>query len=193
MTDGTPREQIDEGETRRVLGGGDEGRSFARASPASKCVSPFCVGKPTRSTCARWYGKKTYRPSDNANALAALMVILTSSNARAETRARASPYAFASPRGCDSHAKTKKPHPRSVSLSPSLPFPIIRPDRVIDRVIDPSSSLHPSSSSSSSSRVSLAHPPPRVSPRSPPPARAHLSRTSQTWRRCEWERTFARA
>ena len=61
--------------------------SFARASPASKCVSPFCVGKPTRSTCARWYGKKTYRPSDNANALAALMVMLTSSNARAETRA----------------------------------------------------------------------------------------------------------
>ena len=26
VTDGTPREQIDEGETRRVLGGGDEGR-----------------------------------------------------------------------------------------------------------------------------------------------------------------------
>ena len=49
--------------------------SFARASPASKCVSPFCVGKPTRSTCARWYGKKTYRPSDNANALAALIFI----------------------------------------------------------------------------------------------------------------------
>lgn len=61
--------------------------SCARASPAAKCVSPFWVGKPTRSTCARWYGKKTNRPSANAVALAALIAMFTSSNARAETRA----------------------------------------------------------------------------------------------------------
>ena len=95
VTDGTPREQIDEGETRRVLVVVMKDASFARASPASKCVSPFCVGKPTRSTCARWYGKKTYRPSDNANALAALMVILTSSNPRGDARAAAVRVCFA--------------------------------------------------------------------------------------------------
>jgi hypothetical protein len=70
--------------------------------------------------------------------------------------------------------KQKKTRPRSVSLSPSLPFPIIRPDRVID----PSSIRHHPSirhPHHPPPRASLlAHPPPR-SPRSPPP-RARISR-----------------
>ena len=61
--------------------------SSARESPAAKCVLPFCVGIPTRSTCERWYGKNTNRPRYNASALDAEMTTFTSSNARALTRA----------------------------------------------------------------------------------------------------------
>ena len=61
--------------------------SSARESPAAKCVCPFCVGAPTRSTCARWYGKNTNRPNARQFAFADEITTFTSSIARAATRA----------------------------------------------------------------------------------------------------------
>jgi len=92
--------------------------SSARESPAAKCVLPFCVGIPTRSTCERWYGKNTNRPRYNASALDAEMTTFTSSNARALTRA---------PRFADRvcfatrlrHTRTEPA--RTVSHSPAAP------------------------------------------------------------------------
>ena len=109
--------------------------SSARESPAAKCVLPFCVGIPTRSTCERWYGKNTKRPRYNASALDAEMTTFTSSNARAVTRAPrvAVRVCFATRLHHRTHAHTRSSVPR---LFQRASRPTI--DRSIDRSIAPS-------------------------------------------------------
>ena len=55
--------------------------SSAFTSPAAKCVSPFCSGKPAFSICALWYGMKANLPRESINAFAAEMVTFTSEKA----------------------------------------------------------------------------------------------------------------
>lgn len=55
--------------------------SSAFTSPAAKCVSPFCVGKPAFSICALWYGMNTNRPSASIIAFAPEMAKFTSEKA----------------------------------------------------------------------------------------------------------------
>ena len=90
------------------------------------------------------------------------------------------------------HTRKQKTHARSVSLSPSLPRPIISRSSP-DRVIDPSWIRHPPSARII---ILLAS---RVSPRSSLRASASTAHSSSSLAYLsnvatkEWERTFARA
>ena len=86
VTDGTPREQIDEGETRRVLGGGDEGR-LLRARVTGVEVRLTVLRRQTNTLNLRaLVRQEDVSPERQRQRVGALMVILTSPN-RAETRA----------------------------------------------------------------------------------------------------------
>eukprot|EP00246_Nothoceros_aenigmaticus_P000969 TRINITY_DN11234_c0_g1_i1.p2 TRINITY_DN11234_c0_g1~~TRINITY_DN11234_c0_g1_i1.p2 ORF type:complete len:140 (-),score=5.60 TRINITY_DN11234_c0_g1_i1:81-500(-) len=61
--------------------------SFARSSPASKWVIPFCTGRPALATCARWKGRKTMRPRKRRAAVLTLtMRVVSAQVVRARLR-----------------------------------------------------------------------------------------------------------
>ncbi|CAD5180938.1 unnamed protein product, partial [Musa acuminata subsp. malaccensis] len=63
--------------------------SFARLSPASKCVTPFCSGRPCFATFSRWKLKKTNLPRKRERPVLRLMTSDGFSSDRIEPGLRA--------------------------------------------------------------------------------------------------------
>ena len=153
VTDGTPREQIDEGETRRVLGGGDEGR-LLRARVTGVEVRLTVLRRQTNTLNLRaLVRQEDVSPERQRQRVGRAdgdvdVVERARGDARAALRrARLLRHAAVI------HTRKQKTHARSVSLSPSHPRPIISRSSP-DRVIDPSWIRHPS--------IRAHHHPPRV-------------------------------